>query len=65
MPWIEIHLLPGRTKEQKKRLLDAVTRAVRESIDAPLPSIRAWIHEVEADEYMVGGQLRSDGDNTR
>jgi 4-oxalocrotonate tautomerase len=40
MPLIEIHLLEGRTDEQKEQLLAAVTRAVHESIGAPLPSGR-------------------------
>ena len=62
MPWIEINLLRGRTKDQKRKLLEAVTRAVSDSIDAPLNSI-AWIQEVDADEYMVGGRLRSDAED--
>ena len=60
MPLIEIRLLEGRSREQKKRLLRAVTRAVRESIDAPLPSIRVWIREMASDEYMVAGELAAD-----
>jgi 4-oxalocrotonate tautomerase len=60
MPLIEIHMLRGRTDDQKRKLLDAVTHAVSEAIDAPLPSIRVWIHEFGAEEYMVAGRLRSD-----
>lgn len=32
MPLIEVHLLEGRTDEQKKALLQEITRAVHESI---------------------------------
>ena len=60
MPLIEIHLLRGRTPEEKKKLLGAVTRAVRAALDAPLPSIRVWIHEMPPDEYMVAGELASE-----
>ena len=60
MPLIEIHLLEGRTDEQKKKLLAAVTSAVHESIDAPLPTIRVWIQEMSAKEYMTGGELASE-----
>ncbi len=60
MPLIEIHLLEGRTPDQKKKLLDSVTRAVRESLDAPLPSIRVWIQEFSPEEYMVAGELASE-----
>jgi len=62
MPLVEIHMLRGRTAEQKRELLRAVTRAVEESIDAPLSSIRVWIHEFEAEEYMAAGKLKSDSD---
>ena len=57
MPLIEIHLLKGRTDEQKEKLLSAVTNAVHESIGAPLPSIRIWIQEFSPKEYMVAGEL--------
>ena len=60
MPLIEIHLLHGRTPGQKKRLLESVSQAVGESIGAPPESIRVWIHELAADEYMVAGKLKSE-----
>jgi 4-oxalocrotonate tautomerase len=60
MPLIQIHLLEGRSRDEKRRLLQAVTRAVQESIDAPLPSIRVWLQEMSPDEYMVAGELASE-----
>ncbi|MCR4409804.1 MAG: 2-hydroxymuconate tautomerase [Candidatus Saccharicenans sp.] len=60
MPLVEIHLLEGRTKEQKKALLEAVTRAVQESIQAPLETIRVWIQEMPLDEFMTAGVLASE-----
>jgi 4-oxalocrotonate tautomerase len=60
MPLIEIHLLQGRTAEQKKALLTAVTNAVHESIGAPLPTIRVWVQEMSPREYMVAGELYSE-----
>ncbi len=57
MPLIEVHMLEGRTDEQKERLLTAVTRAVQESIGAPLSTIRVWIQELSPKEYMSGGEL--------
>lgn len=60
MPLVEIRLLNGRTSDQKKALLKSVTEAIHSSIDAPLPTIRVWIHEIPSDEYMVGGQLASE-----
>ena len=60
MPLIEIHLLEGRTDEQKKALLSSVTTAVHESIGAPLESIRVWVQEFSPKEYMVAGVLAAD-----
>lgn len=60
MPLIEIHLLKGRTEEQKKALMSAVTEAVHKSLDAPLASIRIWLQEMSPREYMVAGELYSD-----
>ena len=57
MPLIQIHMLEGRSAQQKRELLDAVTHAVHESIGAPLSSIRVWIQEFSSEEYMIGGVL--------
>ena len=55
MPLIEIHLLEGRTEEQKKALLTAISKAVHESIGAPVESIRIWIEEFTPKDYMAAG----------
>lgn len=60
MPLIEVHMIEGRTDEQKRKLLEAVTNAVNESIGAPLSSIRVWIREFSARDYMVAGELMAD-----
>jgi len=60
MPLIEIHLLEGRTAQQKKKLLASVTQAAHESLGASLQSIRVWIHEFTAEEYMAAGELAAD-----
>ncbi len=60
MPLVEIHLLEGRTNEQKKALLSAVTEAVHESIGAPLESIRVWVQEFSPTEYMAAGVLAAE-----
>ncbi|HVP90488.1 MAG TPA: 2-hydroxymuconate tautomerase [Terriglobales bacterium] len=60
MPLIEIHLMEGRTDEQKRALLSSVTTAVHESIGAPLESIRVWVQEISPKEYMAAGVLAAD-----
>ena len=60
MPLIEIHLLEGRTAEEKKKLLASVTDAVAGALGAPLASIRVWIQEFSQDDYMVAGHMASE-----
>ncbi len=60
MPLIEIHLIEGRTDEQKKALLTAVTEAVHTSIGAPVETIRVWLQEFSPKEYMSAGILHAD-----
>jgi 4-oxalocrotonate tautomerase len=55
MPLIEVHLLEGRTDEQKKALLTAITKAVQESIGAPVETIRVWIEEFGRKDYIAAG----------
>jgi 4-oxalocrotonate tautomerase len=55
MPLVQINMLEGRTPEQKKALLAAVTDAVHTSIGAALPSIRVWVNEFPAEGYMAEG----------
>jgi 4-oxalocrotonate tautomerase len=60
MPLIAIHLLEGRSDEQKKALLTAVTEAVHGSIGAPYEAIRVWIQEFSPKAYMAAGVLAAD-----
>jgi 4-oxalocrotonate tautomerase len=60
MPLIEVTIAEGRTDEQKKALLTAVTNAVHETIDAPIDSIRVWISEMRPTHYMAAGELLAD-----
>jgi 4-oxalocrotonate tautomerase len=60
MPLIEVHLARGRTEQEKRALMEAITEAVQRSIDAPLPSIRVWIHEFAREEFMAAGEVLAD-----
>jgi len=55
VPLIQINMLEGRTPEQKKALLSAVTDAVETSIGASRSSIRVWVTEFSAEDYMAEG----------
>jgi 4-oxalocrotonate tautomerase len=60
MPLIQVHMAAGRSDEDKKRLMAALTSAAQEAIGAPLPSIRVWINEFEPTEFMAAGETMAD-----
>ncbi|MCF8478846.1 MAG: tautomerase family protein [Rhodospirillum sp.] len=56
MPIMEIHLLEGRTTDQKDRMARAVTQALVDSLDVPVESVRILVTEHHATEgFYVGG----------
>ena len=55
MPFIQIHLLKGRTPEKKEALIREVTNTVSEVLDAPMETIRILIQEVEPEHYGIAG----------
>lgn len=60
MPLIEVHLMKGRTDEQKRALLEGITKVAQETIGAPLSSIRVWINELAPTDFIIAGEMASD-----
>ena len=56
MPFIQVEIGAGRTREQTRALLDGIVEVVHQTLDAPYDSIRVWIHELDPDEVMVGNE---------
>ena len=46
MPFVEVTLVEGRSPDQLRHLISAVTAAVVESVDAPRESVRVEIREL-------------------
>lgn len=55
MPFVEITLIAGRTREQKRKLFEAVTAAVAEHADVKPEAVRIVLREVPAEHWAVGG----------
>ncbi|MFT3697922.1 MAG: 2-hydroxymuconate tautomerase [Kofleriaceae bacterium] len=55
MPFVEVTLIAGRTKEQKNDLMKRLTDAVVDSVGAPRESVRVVLREVPAEHWAVGG----------
>jgi 4-oxalocrotonate tautomerase len=54
VPLVEITLVEGRSAEQLRALISAVTRACVDSIDAPLDSVRVVLREVPPTHFAAG-----------
>lgn len=55
MPIVEITILEGRTPEKKVKLMEKVTDAVVEAIDAPRDAVRIILREIPAEHFAAGG----------
>jgi 4-oxalocrotonate tautomerase len=54
MPLIEVTLAEGRTPQQLRTLISALTHATAEAVDAPVDSIRVVIREVPTTHWAAG-----------
>ena len=59
MPTVELHVLQGYTPQDKRRLGEALTDAVRFVVPAPPEAITVMIHEMQTEHYYRGRTQRS------
>ncbi len=60
MPVVMVYMLPGRTDEQKRQLVKAMTDAMVTIAKAPLESTAVLINEVPKNDWGLGGKLAAD-----
>ena len=60
MPTVRIDMFPGRTIEQKRALVDEVTKAIVSSLGVTPESVGLTIWEMEKHHSARGGVLASD-----
>ncbi|PKN04616.1 MAG: 4-oxalocrotonate tautomerase [Deltaproteobacteria bacterium HGW-Deltaproteobacteria-9] len=60
MPVVNIKMVKGRTVEQKRNLVRAVTDAVAQTIDVKPDAVWVLIEEYEKENWAAGGELFSD-----
>jgi 4-oxalocrotonate tautomerase len=60
MPIVTIDIWAGRSKEDKKKLIVAVTKAVAESIGCPAQHVNVVINEQPRENWGVGGVQASE-----
>ena len=60
MPIIHVNLIEGRTIEQKRKLVSAMTEAVVKSLDVKPDTVRIILHDLAKHNLATAGVLRSD-----
>ncbi len=55
MPIIQVNMMVGRTVQQKRDMVAAVTEAVVSSLGAPRESVRILINELQSEHFAVAG----------
>ena len=60
MPFAQIYLLEGRTEEQKRAVIQKVTQALVEALDAPKENVRVWIHDMPKENWGIAGTTAKD-----
>jgi 4-oxalocrotonate tautomerase len=60
MPIIQIHMLPGRSDEEKRAVLTAIHEAVTSTLGVPDSAVRAWITDMDPNAFIRGGEIAAD-----
>ena len=60
MPFAQIYLLEGRNEEQKRALIEKVTQAIVDAVDAPKQNVRVWIHDMPKENWGIAGVSAKD-----
>jgi len=55
MPIAHIHLMEGRSMEQKKDAIEKVTTALVEALGVPRESVRVLLQEVPKENWGIAG----------
>jgi 4-oxalocrotonate tautomerase len=62
MPTINVQLFEGRTLEQKRAFVKAVTEATVQTLGASAESVDIIIHECQRENWATAGKLWSEQD---
>jgi 4-oxalocrotonate tautomerase len=60
MPIIHVEMVTGRSAQQKRELVEALTRETARIAGCATSSVMVIIDDVTADNWSVGGQLIAD-----
>jgi 4-oxalocrotonate tautomerase len=60
MPTINVQLFEGRTLEQKRAFVQAITEATVRTLGATPESVDILLHEIKREHWATAGKLWSD-----
>lgn len=60
MPFAQIHIMEGRSEEQKRAVIEKVTAALVEAVGVPIETVRVLITEVPKTQWGIGGKSAKD-----
>jgi 4-oxalocrotonate tautomerase len=60
MPTIRVEMFEGRTPEQKKNLVKALTQACVDTLGTQAESVDILLFDIKAGDWATGGELWSE-----
>lgn len=60
MPYINVQITRGATREQKERIVREITRTLQETLGKKPEHTHVVIHQVDEDDWGYAGMLTSD-----
>jgi len=60
MPIIHVHLIEGRSVEQKRAMVKEVTDAVCRTVNVTPEHVKIIMHDMAKHDYATAGVLKSD-----
>lgn len=60
MPFAQIHIIEGRSEEQKRMVIEKVTQALVEALGARVETVRVLIAEVPKTNWGIAGKSAKD-----
>lgn len=56
MPTVQVQIIAGRSDDQKQKVAQAITDALKEHMGAPPEATYVIFDDVPATDWMIGGQ---------
>lgn len=60
MPIITVHMLPGRSREQKRAFIKGVAEVAAATLAVPEEAVRIVITEVDAEHWSIGSRTMAE-----